>query len=178
MKTYLSFGFACTLGGALLLLVLYFLGLHSDPEKLGTAQWIGGLGGAAIAATCITLGIKARRAEIPPTEDFGYGRALGTGVMIALFAALFGLVTNYLYFNVVNPGFNDVTVQAQIAKWEAAGRSATQIEQGEKGMRMFMKPAIQAAFGFIFGFVFNVVISLIAAAFLKRPAVEEMPSAN
>ncbi len=86
MKTYLTYGFYMALGSALVVFALYFLGYHSEPSKLGTAQVIQSVCGLAIGVTCTVLGVKARRAELPPTEDFGYGRALGAGVMITLFA--------------------------------------------------------------------------------------------
>jgi hypothetical protein len=121
------------------------------------------------------LGTKAKRATVPTTEDFGYGSALGAGVMISLFAALFGIVTTYLYAAVINPGMTDIAMQAQIAKWEAAGLSGTSIERAEAMMRKMMSPPIQACFGFVFGMIFSTIISLITAAFLKREAVTDVP---
>jgi hypothetical protein len=173
MKTYLIYGFAMALAGAVLAVVLYLVGLHSDPAKLVTAQIVGAAGGLVIGAICITLGTKARRAEIPPTQDFGYGRALGAGMMIALFASLFGIATTLLYATVINPGFRDVIVQAQIEKFEAKGMSAAQIEAAEKMVRKMMSPAIQAGSGFFGGMVLGTLISLVTAAVLKRPAVAE-----
>jgi Protein of unknown function (DUF4199) len=175
MKTYLTYGLVLTIAGALLNLALYFSGYHSDADKIGTAQNIGLCVGIVIPVVVIVLGIKARRAEVPATEEFGYGSALLAGVMIGLFSALFGIVTNYLYMNVINPGFSDVLVQAQMNKWEAAGLSSERIEQAEKMMRKMMNPAIQACFALIFVMLFSTIISLIAAAFLKRPASEEPP---
>lgn len=171
MKTYLTYGLFIALGITLISLILFFLGYHSDAAKLGTAQAIGMVGALAVSIVLTVLGVKARRAEIPLTEPFGYGRALGAGVMITLFAVLFGAVTNYLYTHVINPGFSDVMVQAQIEKWEAKGMSAAQIEGAEAMMRKMMHPAIQALFGVVFGMLFGTIISLIAAAFLKRPAL-------
>ncbi len=175
MKTYLTYGFFMTLAGAVLTMGLYFLGFHSDVDKLHSAQTISTIGGLAIGITFIALGIKARRAEVPATEDFSYGRAVGAGVMVGLFAALFGMVTNLLYMQVINPGLTDLMVQAQIAKWDAAGLSSARIEQAEKMMRKMMNPALQAVFGLIFGVIICTVISLVAAAFLKRPATAEQP---
>jgi len=175
MKTPLTYGFFMTLGGLLLNLALYFLGFHSDVEKLQTAQWISTAGGLALGIAFIVLGIKARRAEVPATEEFGYGRALGAGVLIGLFACLFGTVSNYLYMHIINPGLTDLMVQAQINKWEAMGMSSDRMEQAEKMMRKMMNPALQAVFGLVIGMIFCTIISLIAAAFLKRPAAEEQP---
>lgn len=172
MKTTLTYGFAMAIGGALISLVLYFLGFHSDASKLSAAQWIGSIGGLGLGITCISLGIKARRADVPATEDFGYGRALGTGVMITLWAALIGIVTNYLYFQVVNPGFRDLMIQAQLDKMEAAGFTGARLEQSEKMVRFTMSPVMISCFGFVLGMFWGTVISLITAAFLKRSATE------
>jgi hypothetical protein len=173
MKTYLTYGVSMALASALLTLVLYFLGFHSDAAKLGTAQWISNLGFLAIAVTCLIMGTKARRAEVPLTEEFGYGSALFVGFMISLFAALCAIVTNYLYFNVINPGFSELIVQAQLDKMEAKGLSGAQIEQMEKMTRMFMSPVFSSCVVFLVVLFWGTLISLVTAAFLKRPATEE-----
>jgi len=177
MKTYLTYGFYMALGSALIVFALYFLGYHSEPSKLGAAQVIQSICGLAIGITCNVLGVKARRAELPPTADFGYGRALGAGVMITLFAALFGTVFNYLYASVINPGFIEIMMQAQSDKLEAQGLSADKIDQINAMTRAWMKPAVQSAIGFFAGLFFGTLISLITAAFLKRPAADEIVAA-
>src|SRR4051812_36711282 len=110
MKTYLTYGALMAFGGAVLVIVLYLLGFHSDASKLSAAQYLGGIGGLIIGVICITLGTKARRAQVPVTEEFGYGRALGAGFMIALFAALFGIVTTFVYAKWINPDFADIII--------------------------------------------------------------------
>jgi hypothetical protein len=177
MKTYLTYGFVMALAGAVLAVVLYLLGLHSDPTKLGVAQLIGTVGILGIGIVCITLGIKARRAELPATDDFTYGQAFGGGFMISLFGALVGVLTNFLYITVINPGFSDVIVQAEVAKLEAKGMSATQIEGAEKIVRMMTGPGMYIAMGFVMGLLIATIISLIVAAFLKRPAVMDVGEA-
>jgi hypothetical protein len=172
MKTYLTYGGAMAIGGALLTFALYFLGLHSDPAKLGAAQGVGFCGAVVIGFACLILGVKARREEMPAEEDFGYGRALGAGVMVVLFSSLFGMITSILYSTVINPSFADVIVQAQVQQWEAAGLTGTQVESAEKVTRSLMKPPIQAVLGFFGGMVSGTVMSLITAAFLKRSALD------
>lgn len=172
MKTYLTYGFAMALAGALVTLVLFFLGFHSDPAKVQTGNWISTPLLIIITVVCLVLGTKARRAEVPATEEFGYGRALGSGVMIVLFSALFGIVTTLLYATVINPGFADVLVQAQAAQMEAKGIGSAQIEQMEKGMRFMMKPPMMAVFGFVSTMFWGAVVALITSAFLRRPAAE------
>ena len=175
MKTYLTYGFAMALASILLNLVLYFAGFHSDASKLGTGQLLGMCGGAGIAIVCIVLGTKAHRAEVLANqEEFSYGRALGTGVMITLFAALFGIVTGHLYMNVINPGMKDIILQSQVAKMEAKGMPADKLEQMEAFTRKMMTPALMAAIGFVSAMFSGTVISLISAAFLKR-SVSDLP---
>jgi hypothetical protein len=177
MKTCLIYGLAVALAGIVLNLILFFLGFHSDAARFGTGQAIGGIGAIAIAIVGILLGTRARRAEVPASEPFGYGRAFGAGFMIALFAALFSIVTTYIYFHLINPGIQEVIAQAQIDKWEAAGMSSDRIESAEAVMRKMMHPAIQAAFGFIAGVISGTVIALITSAFCRREVTDPQPPA-
>lgn len=175
MKTYLTYGFAMALAGALLTLALFFMGYHSDPAKLQTAQRIGMVVGLMIGFIGIALGTKARRAEVPESEPFGYGRALGAGVMVALFSCLFGFITNYVYMAFINPGFGDIILQAQAADMEAKGLTSAQIEQAEKMTRFFIGPVVSSCFSMIFGFIISVIIALVTSAFLKRSDNGKVP---
>jgi hypothetical protein len=177
MKTYLTYGFYTSLASALLVFALYFSGLHDSADKLGTAQTVQTVGGLIIGVGCVVLGTKARRAEVPSTENFGYGSALGAGVMITLFATLFSMGFNLLYSQVINPGFTEIILEAQVAKFEAAGMSADAAERAAGMVRKMMHPAVQSAIGFVMGVVFGTLISLVTAAFLKRPASDEIVAA-
>jgi len=177
MKTPLIYGLYLALSGLLLNVALYFTGFHSDVDKLTSSQWIGGGIGLVLGIVFIVLGIKARRSEVPATEEFGYGRALGTGVMISVFSCVFGIVTNFLYMRVINPGFREVIIQAQANKWEAAGMSSDRIEKAEQMMRSPVGAILNAVFIIIFIMIINTLISLVAAAFLKRPATGDQPPA-
>lgn len=177
MKNYLIYGFAMAIAGTVLMLIMFFAGFHTDVEKMqsGLAKAIGYIVPTAIAITMIVLGTRAQRAEVPATEPFGYAQALGAGVMVGLFAALFNLVFSYLYFAVINPNFSDVAYQAQVNAMEAKGVSSAQIEQAEPMMRRFMTPVMMTVFAAVFGFVWSVLVSLVTAAFLKRKTNEELP---
>ena len=169
MKTYLIYGLAWAIAGMVLAVVLYLLGFHSDPARLSAAQVIGGVGGLVIAVICIVLGTKARRAQVPATEEFGYGRALGAGVMVAVCAALFSLATTYVYAKFINPDFSEMIVQAQVAKLEEKRMPAAQVEAAEKMIRTMTSPGVQAVFGCLGMVFFGTIISLVTAAVLKRP---------
>jgi len=175
MKTCSLYGFILAVTTAVLTLILYFLGLHSDPAKLGAAKWIGGVGALAISVTVTVLGVKARRAEVPEAEGFGYGRAVGAGTQIAVVASVLGAIFNYAYMAFINTGYAEVLLQDQMDKLQAKGLSAAQIEQAEKMTRMFMGPVATSIFALIFGVIFGVIIALIVAAFLKRPSRQAPP---
>lgn len=174
MKTYVTYGLFLALGGLALNLVFYLLGYHSDPEKMQSVRYVAMAAFIIIAVVCLFLGMKARMNEVPPSEEFGYGRSFGSGVMISLFGALFSIVTVYLYVAVINPGYTDIVQQAQANAMEAKGLSSEQIERFQKMSAMWMKPGMQAAMAFVIGMVFNTVFSLIIAAFVKRPATQEL----
>lgn len=182
MKPPVVYGIALALGAAFLNLALYFLGLHSDAAKLGQAQMISSVGMLVIGITCTVLGIRGQRAETPLEKDFGYGRALGTGVIISLVAGLIGIGTNWFYLESINPGFRDLLVQAQLDKMAERGVSPDQLDKMEKGMRFFMQPIMVGLVNLVTTVFWGTVISLIAAAALKRkgnsaPVVEPPPLA-
>jgi hypothetical protein len=172
MKTCTLFGFISALSNAFVVMLLFFLGLHSDAAKLGTAKWVGGILSLAIVITCVVKGVKARRSEAPPEEDFGYGKALWAGLVITQVSSLLIAAFNLCYTRFINPAFNDIMVQDQISKLEASNMPADRLESAENMVRAMATPVPQLIFYIIFGAIFGLVISLIAAAFLKRMAVQ------
>jgi len=175
MKTTFIYGLSMAIAGTLLTFVLYFLGFHDSPEKISSAQIIALLSGLVITVGGLTLAVKARRAEIPVEENFGYGSALGAGVLTSLWSSLFGSISSVVYMGMINPGIQDMIIEGEITKLEEKGLSIEQIEQAEGMIRMMTGPAASGIMGFIGGFVIGVIISLIIAAILKRPAQDPIP---
>jgi hypothetical protein len=177
MKTTFIYGLGMAIAGTLLNFMFYFLGFHETIEKIGTAQSIGIVGGIIITIGGLILAIKARRSETPAEESFGYGRALGSGVLTALWASLFGTISNVVYMSVINPDIQDLIVQGEIAKLEASSMSAEQIDQAEGMIKMMTSPAASGIMGFLGAFVISVILCLIIATFLKRPATDNFAEA-
>jgi hypothetical protein len=173
MKTCALYGFIIALADSVLVLVLFFLGFHSDPAKLVAAGLIGGIGALAIGVTVTVLGVKARRSEIPATQAFGYGSALWAGIQISAVACVLGSIFDYAYNAFINPGMADIIVQAQMDKLQSKGLSAEQSEKVEGFYRFMQTPGIHAITALVGGFIFAFVISLVVAAFLKRPEPTE-----
>lgn len=167
-----------TLSGAALMLLLYFLGFQSSVEKFQTGQWIGGISGVVISAVFLALAMREKRADFPAVEDWGYGNALGAGVLTGLAASVFGIATGYFYFFVLNPEFSEISYQAQIRAMEASGKPADYVARAEPAIRMMSKPAVLFVFQTIGGFFFSLIISLIVAIFFRKrelPAVAAPP---
>lgn len=175
MKTTFIYGLSMAIAGTLLNFMIYFLGFHDSPEKIGTAQTIGLIAGLVITVGGLVLAVKARRAETPEGDNFGYGSALGAGVLTALWASLFGSISNVIYMAKINPGMQEMIIEGEITKLEEKGLSLEQIEQAEGMIRMMTSPAASGIAGFLMAFVVSVIISLIIAAILKRPAQDSVP---
>lgn len=175
MKTTFKFGIGIAVASFVMGLVLFFLGLHNDPEKLGTGQIVGSVGGLIISIVGLTMAMKARREEFAPEEGFGYGRALGTGVLTSVWSSIVGAILTIVYASVINPGMQEILVETEIMKMEDKGVPASTIEQAEGMINLMTSPAMMGVMNLIFGFIFGVILSLIIAAFVKRGPVDIAP---
>jgi len=176
MKNASVFGFIAALASAFLTLILYFLGFHSDPSKLGTAGWIGGLLSLVISVTCTVLGVKAERGETEAGKPFGFGSALKAGMLVTVVATILNAAFTFLYWVFINPGFADVVVQSQMAKFEASGMSGDKLEKAEAMTRKMASPLPQAVVVVIAGVLFGLLISLVVAAIMKRSEPDAPPT--
>lgn len=170
MKTPLLYGALMAIIGGLLTFGLFFAGYHDSAEKFETAGRIGMVVGLIASVTLMALAMRDRRAEFPGERPWGYGAALGTGVLTGMWAALFGAVVAYVYLALVNPQFSETAFQAQVAKMQAKGMSAAQIDAASGFMRKVMSPAVMTLFQTIYGFVASVVLALIIAIFFRKRA--------
>ncbi len=168
MGTKFTYAAILTIVGAVMRLALYFTGFET--EKVATGQYFQWLG-LILMVVILVLGIKAVREE-SPGQYMSYGKGVGSGVLISLFSGLMSGVYNFIHLKFVNTQFADYQIELLRQKWEAAGMGSKQIEQAENFTRMTMGPVPQAIATPIIVVVFGLIISLIAAAFLKRPAPE------
>jgi vacuolar-type H+-ATPase subunit I/STV1 len=175
MKTTFKFGIGIAVASFVMGLILFFLGLHNDPEKLATGQIVGSVGGLLISIVGLTMALKARREEFAPEEGFGSGRAFGTGVLTSVWSSILGAILTIVYASVINPDMQEILVETEIAKMEDNGVPAGTIEQAEGMINIMTSPAVMGAMNLIFGFIFGVILSLIIAAFVKRDAVDVVP---
>ncbi|PTX97939.1 DUF4199 domain-containing protein [Opitutus sp. ER46] len=169
MKTPLLYGALIALVGALLTFGLYFAGYHDTPEKMKAMQWLPGVVGLIASIICLALAMRERRVDFPADRTWGYGSALGTGVMTGLWAALFSAIVAFVYFVIVNPNFSETLHELQIASLVDKGMSQSQIDAAAPMMRKMSAPIPMTIMQTVFGFIWSVILALIIAIFFRKP---------
>jgi len=170
MKTKLIYGLLLAAAGFLFTLVLFIFGLESDPAKIGLSDAIRGIGMLVVASVIIALGIRAARAKWPAAESFTYGGAFAVGAGITAVASLLAIATHTFYVCAVNPQYTEFLIQSRLNILEAHDISGDQFDRAEKMTRIVCGVTGQAVSACIRVAVSGLIISLIAAAFLRRPA--------
>lgn len=173
MGTKFTYALVLTIAGAVLNLLLYFTGFQT--EKLAVGQHLNWIG-FVIMVVVLVLGIKAVREEAPD-KSLTFGKGVGTGVQISLLSGLMSAGYNFVHFKFINTEFVDYQMEIVRAKWEAAGMSATQMEQAEGMARAMMGPVSQAIWTPLMALIIGTIVSLVAAAFLKRAPAAPPPVA-
>jgi hypothetical protein len=174
MSTTLLYALIMAIAQIVVSLISFFLGYQTD--KINNGGWFGIIP-LIVSIVILFLGIKAVREE-QAGKYLTYGKGVGTGVLISLYAGLIGALYTYVHFTYINPNFPDYLIEASRIKWAAAGMSESKMEAAEKGLRMFTKPLLQSVFGIIASVFFGLILSLIISAFLKRnpPGESEVAS--
>jgi len=172
MKLYVTYGFLIALGSAILTMALFALDFHTF-ENMAAGQkwnWLGVL----ISIAGISLGMREWRNDVGQGV-MSYGRGVGTGTLISVWAALFNAVFTLIYFMVINPGFTDAIVQFQMAEMERKGMPAATIEQSEGVLRFMSSAPMLTIMATIMSVIFGVLLSLIIAAVIKSKPGQSAP---
>lgn len=172
MKLYATYGFLIALGGAILTMALFALDMHTIENMAAGQKW--GWLGMVISIAGIALGMREWRNEVGQGV-MGYGRAVGTGVLISIWSALFSGIFTFIYFKFINPGFTEAMVQFQMAEMERKGMPAATIEQAEGVLRFMSSTPMLTIMATIMSVIFGIVISLILAAIFKSKPGQSAP---
>lgn len=170
MKTYLTYGFGAAFIGFLVSAGLYFAGFHSTPEKLVATNWILPVVGLLGTTWMMVLGIREVRETVPMHREFGYGAGFKVAFLIALFAAVGSVITNYLYSQVLNPEFGEILLRSQEAKMRADGASEEAVNGAMAFMRKLQSPIVSAIFTFFASLVFGTLLAALVPIFTRRKA--------
>lgn len=170
MKTYLTYGVVMALCGAILGMIMFVFGFHSDPGKMQHTRWISTVIGIVIAVVCMWLAVREKRSLTPPDLPWGYGSAMGAALMTGIIGAVLIAVFNYVYFAYINPHIRDVIMQMQLDQMTARGLSADQMDQYQNIAKKWLTPVALTISGLISTLIGYTIISLIMAIFMKNRA--------
>lgn len=97
-----------------------------------------------------------------------YGRSLGSGVLISVFAGLLMAIYSYLFFSFFDPG--ELVKLTQIAedKMFEQGLSDEQVDQAMSMTKMFMTPVFISISSLFSMALWGTVFSLLVSIFIKK----------
>jgi membrane-bound ClpP family serine protease len=96
-----------------------------------------------------------------------YGKALGLGVLISVFAAIFAGATMYIIMK-FDGSLSDEMLGMMVEEIERSGLSGEMVENVEKMYEVMVTPGVVALSAYINKVVGGTIISLIVAAFVKK----------
>lgn len=157
LQIALKYGVILGLANCVISLVFYILGMEFSkiPQNLGIAAGI----------LMIILGIKAHK-DSDLGGEISYGRALGTGTLVALFGAIVAAVYTLIFIKFIDTGFVEKLWQNQEEEMLKQGLSDDKIEMSMKYMKMFTTPLWMTIWVIVIGVFWGFITSLIVSIFL------------
>lgn len=158
-KNNMNFGAIGGFGIIIFSLLLYFLNLQ---ENTFISFFV-----FVILIAVIFIGTKYLRDKIM-NGSMSYGRALGSGTAISLFASVIVAFYMFLFFKFIDPEAIDRIISLQEDVLYQQGLPEEQINTAMEMAGKFTTP-FSMAIGSVFSYVFyGFIFSLITSAFLKR----------
>ncbi len=161
MKVAMNYG--AILGLALVALGILFYLTGWNRSMTSGLQWINYL----VQILLIVMGIKYYRDSVQG-GFISYGRALGTGTLISLFAAIIISVYMYIYITYMDPTFMEFIASQQEEQLYAQGFSDEQVERSMEMARNFTSPNMMLIMAFLGTTFIGFIMSLIISIFLKK----------
>ncbi len=161
IKIAMKFGAIYGFSSIAVFLLFYLLGTDIQ-SKL--PQWIS----YSLLVLFIVMGIKAYRDE--SLDGFiGYGKSLGTGVLIAIFGGFITGIFTLIFFQYLAPEMvQKIMDEAQKSMVERGGMSDEQIEMAMSMTAKFMTPFWLFLFSVIGSGFMGLIFSLIISVFMKK----------
>jgi hypothetical protein len=167
-KANLNSGLILGLIGLVYSLLMYFLDLTFNQYQ-GYIFYV-------IQVVALFYLIKSYR-ENYNNGFISYGQAVGTGVIISVYAAIISAIFVYILYAVIDPGL--VTKQLVFIEETLVKRGLTQaqIDTAMNIQAKMIKPAIMAPISVFGGVLWGAILSLIVAIFVRKegnPLVENI----
>jgi len=97
-----------------------------------------------------------------------YGKSVGAGVIINLYAAVIGAIYIYVLYAFIDPGLVDKTLAFAQEKMIAKGIPESAIDSATAMQAKMMKPWLQALMSVLNGVFFGLLMSLIISLFVMK----------
>lgn len=158
-KNAANYGLILGLAIVIYTLILHFLGAGQN-RFAGWATFV-------FTAVAVYVGTKSFRDKMQ--EGYiSFGKALGSGMLIVVFASLIQSVFTYIFFAYLSPeSMQDMFVAMEEAMLET-GTPEDQIEMSVEMMKSFTSPMSLAITGIFTSAFVGLIISLVIAAFVKN----------
>jgi hypothetical protein len=165
-RTVLTFGL---IAGAIMSLEM-IVGLPFIDE-IGSLGLVVGYTTMVVAFLMVYFGIRSYRDRVAG-GTISFGRAFGVGILITLVACLCYVATWEVIFYGFTPDFFDKYAARVVAKTQASGATAEQVEAKRREMAIlatqYKKPLVNVAYTFIEPFPVGLVFTLVCAGLLRK----------
>ena len=165
-NTVIKFGFYALISGFLLFGLPFFLGMGVDfdyGELIGYTAMI-------LSLLFVYFGIKHYRDKVNDGK-VSLGKAIGIGMLIALFSAVGVAFFDYIYTTQINPEFANEYLEYSIKKMEETlSPSELKVKSAEltQQMKDYGSPSFMAFMMFASVMILGFIISLISGLILQR----------
>ena len=160
LRSAMSYGLMLALVLIVIHLVQYLMDVYKPP------MWVNILTYAAIVGGIVYGTIRFRNDELG--GYITYGKALGFGVLLSLFASIVYGFYNYLLTAVIDPSYMEGVYRMLEETYLEMGMDYDQVETMMETVKKFQTP-LMMVFSSVFGFTFmGTVFSLITSIFLKK----------
>ncbi len=160
LKVAMNFGALSALASIAVFLLFYFIGIDI---KSKLPQYIGYL----ILILFIIIGIKSYR-----DNDLGghisYGKALGTGTLIAICGGIISAVFTIIFFTYIAPDMAQKIMDAAQQQMADKGMSEEQIQMAMTYTAKFMSPGWLFLFSLLGSALMGLIFSLFISIFMKK----------
>ncbi len=161
LKSSMTYGLILGIALVVFSLITYIMGVVKPPAWVSVINIVIMIGG-------VFYGIKKYR-----DEDLGgeitYGKAVGYGILICVFAAVISSIYTLLLVTVIDTEYINKILAMQEEEMVNKGiYTDEQIDLGMQYARKFTSPVILTISGLFSGAFFGTIVSLILAIFLKK----------
>jgi hypothetical protein len=140
-------------------------------EEVGSLGLVIGYTTMVVAFLMVYFGIRSYRDRVAG-GSIGFGRAFTVGILITLVACLCYVATWEVIFYKFTPDFFDKYAARVVARTQASGATAEQVEAKRREMAIqgeqYKKPLVNIAYTFIEPFPVGLVFALVCAGILRK----------